>query len=397
MPWRAGLVHSITMASSDQTRLLIVEDVPQVAQYIRGLLNSQSSVKLLDVLSDGSKVLAQVQQLRPDVVLIDALLQGRIKGLPLAEQILASGYGVPVIILTVPQNPVEQDPAKGVHGVLAMPFSGYDLMNRIALVRKEFDQHSTTGTSRIYSVFAPKGGVGKTTIAFNLAVALGQADQRTVLIDGSLQFGDLRSLLKVPVDAPSILDLPTDRVAESDLQDVLWRDPSGIDILLAPPRVEMAEMVTARDLDKILSLLRRVYGSIVIDMSSALNDINLSFLDLSDTIVEIVTYDSTTIHNTIAVADAFRMIGYPASKVHYLVNRADSPGGIDPVDLERALGRVPEHRVVSDGMLVVQSNNEGVPFVLANPDAQISKDLNRVAAELLAASGIVRATAAGRR
>ncbi|HEY3164648.1 MAG TPA: response regulator [Candidatus Limnocylindrales bacterium] len=385
------------MASSDQTRLLLVEDVPQVAQYIRGLLNAQNSVKLLDVLSDGGKVLAQVQQLRPDVVLVDALLQGRVKGLPLAEQIAASGLGVPVIVLTVPQNPVEIDAAKGVHGVLAMPFSGFDLMNRIAHVRKEFATLSTSGSSRIYSVFAPKGGVGKTTIAFNLAVSLGQADQRTVLIDGSLQFGDLRSLLKVPVDAPSILDLPTDRVSESDLQDVLWRDPSGIDILLAPPRVEMAEMVTTRDVDKILSLLRRVYGAIVIDMSSALSDINLSFLDLSDTIVEIVTYDSTTIHNTIMVADAFRMIGYPASKVRYLVNRADSPGGIEPGDLERALGRVPEHRVVSDGMLVVQSNNEGVPFVLANPAAPISQDLQRVAADLLAANGIVRPAAAGRR
>ncbi len=385
------------MASSDQTRLLLVEDVPQVAQYIRGLLNSQSTVKLLDVLSDGSKVLPQVQQLRPDVVLVDALLQGRVKGLQLAEQIAASGYGVPVIVLTVPQNPVSPDPAKGIHGVLAMPFSGFDLMNRIAQVNKDFATLSTTGSSRIYSVFAPKGGVGKTTIAFNLAVALGQADQRVVLIDGSLQFGDLRSLLKVPVDAPSILDLPTDRVAESDLQDVLWRDPSGIDILLAPPRVEMAEMVTPRDIDKILSLLRRVYGSIVIDMSSALNDINLAFLDLSDTIVEIVTYDSTTIHNTIAVADAFRMIGYPASKVRYLVNRADSPGGIDPGDLQRALGRVPEHRVVSDGLLVVQANNEGVPFVLANPAAPISQDIHRVAAELLAANGIVRPAAAGRR
>jgi pilus assembly protein CpaE len=384
------------MASSDQTRLLLVEDVPQVAQYIRGLLNSQSSVKLLDVLSDGSKVLPQVQQLRPDIIVVDALLQGRIKGLPLAEQILAAGYGIPVIVLTVPQNPVKADPAKGIHGVLAMPFSGFDLMNRLAQVRKDFAQLSTTGTSRIYSVFAPKGGVGKTTISFNLAVALAQADQRTVLIDGSLQFGDLRALLKVPVDAPSILDLPTDRVSESDLQDVLWRDPSGIDILLAPPRVEMAEMVTARDIDKILSLLRRVYGAIVIDMSSALNDINLAFLDLSDTIVEIVTYDSTTIRNTIAAADAFRMIGYPASKVRYLVNRADSPGGIDTGDLERALGRVPEHRVVSDGMLVVQSNNEGVPFILANPAAPISQDLHRIAAELLAAHGIVRPAAAGR-
>jgi hypothetical protein len=99
-----------------------------------------------------------------------------------------------------------------------------------------------------------------------------------------------------------------------------------------------------------------------------------------------------------AVADAFRMIGYPASKVRYLINRADSAGGIAPEDLERALGRVPEHRVVSDGMLVVQSNNEGVPFVLANPAAPISLDMNRVAGELLAAGGIVRsAAAAGRR
>jgi pilus assembly protein CpaE len=269
-----------------------------------------------------------------------------------------------------------------------MPFSGYDLVTRVSQVRKDFAATSAVATSRVISVFAPKGGVGKTTIAFNLAVAIGQLQQKTVLIDGSLQYGDLRALLKVPVDAPSILDLPTDRIAESDLQDVLWRDPSGIDILLAPPRVEMAEMVTGRDIDKILSLLRRVYNAIVIDMSSAINDINLTFLDTSDAIVEIVTYDSTTIHNTIAVADTFRTIGYPASKVRYLVNRADSAGGINPDDLARALGRKPEHSVVSDGKLVVQSNNEGVPFVLANPGAPISQDLARVAAELMATARV---------
>jgi len=385
------------MASSDQTRLLLVEDVPQVAQYIRGLLNTQNAVKLLDVLTDGTKVIPQVQQLRPDVVLVDALLQGRVKGLQLVEQLNSSGLNVPVIVLTVPQNPVSVDPEAGIHGVLAMPFSGFDLMNRISSVQKEFAITSTVGASRVFSVFAPKGGVGKTTLAFNLAVALGQLEQRTVLIDGSLQFGDLRALLKVPVDAPSILDLPTDRVAESDLQDVLWRDPSGIDILLAPPRVEMAEMITVRDVDKVLSLLRRVYGAIVIDMSSVLSDINLAFLDLSDTIVEIVTYDSTTIHNTVAVADAFRMIGYPASKVRYLVNRADSSGGIDPGDLERAIGRVPEHRVVSDGLLVVQSNNEGVPFVIANPNAQISHDVMQVARDVLAVHGLGPTAVAGRR
>ncbi|HET8784475.1 MAG TPA: response regulator [Candidatus Limnocylindrales bacterium] len=375
-------------SSSDQTRLLIVEDVPQVAQYIRGLLNAQQAVKLLDVLSDGSRVVDQIRQLRPDVVMVDALLQGRIKGPKLVEHIHEAGVAVPVIVLTVPQNPVEVDPAKGVHAVLSMPFSGFELMNKISGVRKQFAQATAVGATRITSVFAPKGGVGKTTIAFNLAVAMAQLEQKTVLIDGSVQFGDLRALLKVPVDAPSILDLPTDRIAESDLSDVLWRDPSGIDILLAPPRIEMAEMITPRDIDKVLSLLRRVYNAIVIDMSSTINDINLGFLDASDTIVEIVTYDSTTIHNTIAMADTFRSIGYPASKVRYLVNRADSPGGIDPDDLQRALGRVPEHRVMSDGQLVVRSNNEGVPFILANPSAPITQDLMRVASELIGSSPV---------
>ncbi|MFI5226122.1 MAG: AAA family ATPase [Candidatus Limnocylindrales bacterium] len=370
------------MASNNQVRLLVIEDVQQVAQYIRGLLNAQAHIKLLDVINDGSKVAGQVQQLKPDVVIIDALLQGRVKGLQLAAQLHEARSGVPVIILTVPQNPVESNPAAGVHGVLSMPFSGYDLINRINSVHTAFQASDEGGSSRLLSVFAPKGGVGKTTIAFNLAVAIGQQGKRTVLIDGSLQFGDMRALLKVPTDAPSILDLPTDRIQESDLQDVLWRDPSGIDILLAPPRVEMAEMVTVRDVDKVLSLLRRVYEVIVLDTSPALSDVNLAFLDASDTIIEIVTYDSTTIHNTIAVADAFRTIGYPASKVQYLINRADSAGGIGADELARALGRVPEHSIVSDGLLVVQSNNEGVPFVLANPHAPISQDVGRLAAEL---------------
>src|SRR5262245_46214282 len=392
MPRACRVVSSSPMSGSDQTRLLLVEDVPQVTQHIRGLLNAQSRVKLLDVLDDGTKALGTIRELRPDVVIVDWLLQGRLKGPRVVEAIREAELDVPVIVLTVPNAPVEANPAAGVHGVLQLPFSGFDLMTRVSNVRKEFETQQVVGSTKVMTVFAPKGGVGKTTIAFNLAVALGQQGQRTVLIDGSLQFGDLRSLLKVPVDAPSILDLPTDRIAESDLTDVLWRDPSGIDILLAPPRIEMAEMLSPRDVEKTLSLLRRVYGVIVIDMSSHLNDINLSFLDASDVIIEIVTYDSTTIHNTVAMADTFRSIGYPASKVRYLVNRADSAGGIDPLDLERALGRVPEHQVQSDGRLVVQSNNEGVPFVLASPDAGISQDLMRVAGELLNA-GRVAATA----
>ena len=377
----------------DQLRLLVVEDVPQVAQYIRGLLNTQSTIKLLDVVADGSRVAGLVSELRPDVVLVDALLQGRVKGMNLVDQLNQSGAGIPVIVLTVPQQPVAVDPRQGIHGVLSMPFTGYELVTRLQQVSQAAAASEHSGSARMITLFAPKGGVGKTTLAFNLAVAMGLQGPRTVLIDGSLQFGDMRALLKVPIDAPSLLDLPTDRIQESDLQDVLWRDPSGIDILLAPPRVEMAEMVTVRDLEKTISLLRRVYDVVVVDTPAVVNDINLSFLDASDTILEVVTYDSTTIHSTMVMADAFRMIGYPPTKVRYLVNRADSTGGLNAETLARALGRVPEYTVSSGGGLVVRANNEGIPFVLADPAAQISQDIGRVAAELV---GRVAATATRR-
>jgi len=380
---RAARDTVLMMATSDQIRLLLVEDVPQVAQYVRSLLMSQSQIKLVEVLTDGGKAVQQVPEIRPDVVIIDALLQGRVKATQVVSQLREGGHNVPLIMLTVPQQPVEPDPSQGIHGVLTMPFSGYDLITRVSEVRKAYLAEDAAGPSKVIAVFAPKGGVGKTTIAFNLGVAASRIGRRTVLVDGSIQFADLRALLRVPSDAPSILDLPTDRIVESDLTEVVWRDPSGVDILLAPPRIEMSEMITARDLEKVLSLLRRLYEVVIIDMSVALDEINLALFDRADVILEIVTYDSTTIHNTIALADTFRVIGYPPTKVQYLVNRSDANSGIDPAELTRALGRVPEHQVRSEGKVVVPANNQGIPFVLSDPEAGVSQDIDRVVANLL--------------
>ncbi len=366
------------MASPSSIRLLIAEDVPQVGQHVRNLLSVQSQINLLEVLSDGSKVVEAAQQLRPDVVMVDLLLQGKLKGPQLIEKLRDSGLEIPVVVLTVPQHPLTRDPNRGVDAVLTLPFSAFELVNTFSRVLAD-RQARVSGACRVVAVFSPKGGVGKTTIAFNLAVALGQLGVATALIDGSLQYGDLRALLKVPSDAPSILDLPTDRVQESDMRDVMWRDPAGVDILLAPPRVEMAEMVSARDVEKTISLMRRLYQAIVIDTPTTLSEVTLEMLDVSDVVLSVVTCDSTTIHSTIAVAEVFASIGYAPDKVRYLVNRADSSGGLGLDELARALGRRPDFEVVSDGRLVVQANNEGMPFVVSSPDAAVSRDVRRIA------------------
>jgi pilus assembly protein CpaE len=378
------------MASGDQIRLLLVEDVPQVAQYVRGLLNAQNQVRLVDIVADGTQVQARVAEHRPDVVVVDALLQGRLRGMQLVKQLHEAKTGVPVVVLTVPQNPVGVDPDKGIDEVLSMPFNGYDLMSRVTSVHKAAAAATERAPSRLVVVFAPKGGVGKSTIAFNLGAAASGFGMKTALVDGSIQFGDLRGLLRAPRDAPSMLDLPTDRISESDLADVLWRGPADVDILLAPPRIEMAEMVLIRDIEKTLSLMRRLYDLVIVDTGVGLDELTLALLDQADTILEIVTYDATTIRNTIAMAETFQKIGYPPSKVQYLVNRADASAGIDPSDLRQALGREPEYKIRSEGQVVGPSSNQGAPFVTAEPNAGVSKDVVEVARQLLGAAATSR-------
>ena len=369
--------------AGEQIRLLIVEDVPQVASHIRSLLQAQSQIKMLDVVTAGDRAVASVSEMHPDVVIVDALLQGRVSGQQVAQQIRQAEPQVGVIMLTVPQNPVSENPEHGVDAVLKMPFTGFDLTTLVRKVGEDRAVESARSGSLVVSLFSPKGGVGRTTLAYNLAVALGQ-QHRVCLVDGSLQFSDLRGLLRVPAVAPSIVNLPTDRIREQDLADVTWRDPSGIDILLAPPRIEMAEMVTTRDIEKVLSILRQLYEFVIIDTRAALSEDVLVFLDSADLILQVLTYDSMAIRSLAMAAETFAQIGYPSHKLATVLNRADASGGFDKADVEQALGSQIDFEVVSDGRLVLSSNNDGVAFVASSPDSPIAQGVKRIADSLSA-------------
>ncbi len=367
--------------TGEQIRLLVVEDVPQVASHVRSLLNAQSQIRMLDVVTAGERAVSAVGELKPDVVIVDALLQGRLNGQKVAEEIRKAEPQVGVIMLTVPQNPVSENPDRGIDAVLKMPFSGFDLTTMIRKVGEARAVESARAGSLVVSLFSPKGGVGRTTLAYNLAVALGE-QHRVCLVDGSLQFSDLRGLLRVPAVAPSIVNLPTDRIREQDLAEVMWRDPSGIDILLAPPRVEMAEMVTTRDIEKVLSILRKLYEFVIIDTRAALSEDVLVFLDSADLILQVLTYDAMAIRGLAMSAETFAAIGYPPTKLATILNRSDSSGGFSKADVEQALGSSIDFEVVSDGLLVLAANNEGNAFVSSSPEAPIAQGVRRIAESL---------------
>ena len=124
-----------------------------------------------------------------------------------------------MIMLTVPRT-VRENPERGIDAVLKMPFTGFDLTTLVRKVGETRAMESANARSLVVSLFSPKGGVGRTTLAYNIAVALGR-EHRVCLVDGSLQFSDLRGVLRVPAVAPSIVNLPTDKIREQDLGEVM--------------------------------------------------------------------------------------------------------------------------------------------------------------------------------
>ena len=196
-------------APDSQIRLLLVEDMAQVAQYIRSLVDSQSRVKLLDVVTDGRLVVDQIRELQPDVLIVDALLQGKLNGLQVAADVREAGIDLPIIALTVPTKPVSIGEGMGSTRVLSMPFSGYDFMHLMQQLHEEHRASAPEAFSRVYSIYGAKGGVGATTLAYNIGAAIASKGlHRVALIDGSLQFGDVRALLRVPEDAPRFSSYP---------------------------------------------------------------------------------------------------------------------------------------------------------------------------------------------
>lgn len=369
-------------------RVVLVEDVAEVAAHVRELFRQRSQVNVVDVVVDSRHAVERIRDLDVDVVIVDTLLQGRVKGPTVIDRIRKAGLPVGIVAITVADRPLNNRRTAAVDAVVMMPFGTFDLVRGVSDAHGAASARNPMANSRTVAVFASKGGVGTTTISYNLAASLQAAGLRTILVDGSLQFGDLRRLLRIPAHAPSILDLPTDAVRQSDIAGVVFNDTSGIDVLPAPHRPEMAELMTDRDLAVVFDLLRRTYQAIVIDTSSSLDGATLTMLDAADVVLQVVTPDPATIESARVANQTFGEIGYPPGKLRWLVNRFGSVGGFGPDRMARALGCDPDFRIRSDWQLVTGSNAEGIPFVLARPDAAASIDI-RVLAEAMTAIGAV--------
>ena len=361
-------------------RVLLIEDLPQVAEHLKGLLGREQEVQVTGVQSDPEAGIAQATTERPDVVMVDALMQGKISGFDIAKRIRASSPGSRIVMVTVPQKAVAVKPDEGIDAIFVLPGGANELAQALGV---KAGGGGKVDKGRMVAVYSPKGGTGKTTIAVNLACTLRRNGASVALLDGVMQFGSVRHMFEAP-HARSIVDLPAGAAMRTSINEAIWEGPGGVDVLFAPPRPEEADLVAPNELANAMGLLAETHDYVIVDTSPRLSEDTLAILDAANMILLVVTYMGATVANARAAVDTFEALGYKSQKpILLVVNQSDVTGGMTKGGLEQAMGLAVIGEVPSDWKLVSESSNKHQPVVLVNPGAPVSQAINKLAMALV--------------
>ncbi|MBK8905073.1 MAG: response regulator [Anaerolineaceae bacterium] len=392
-------------------RVLIVDDLPETRENVRKLLQFESDIEVIGQAGTGEEAVQMAKEHQPDIILMDINMPG-IDGIGASQQITESVPSVQIIIMSVQSDPnyLRRAMMAGARDFLTKPFGGDEL---VAAIRRVHDKRPTVSATparqarqvsstvpvepmalpegNVIAVYSPKGGAGCTTTAINLAVALARRGRRTILVDGSLQFGDVSVMLNMKA-MTSIADL-SDRGSELDqelISSISQVHRSNLNVLLAPPRPEMADVVTEENIKQLLAVLKESFDFIIVDTTSYLSEKTLAILDQADKIVLIAQQNLSSLKNVSRFFDLAESLEYETQKVWLVVNRAKSKQGkgISVHDVGKALKRPIYGTIPDDEITVTDASNQGVPMVMGEHQKKpislaIIKIADQIAKELM--------------
>lgn len=387
-------------------RVAIVDDVQESRDNIERLLKFESDIEIAGTASRGQEAIELAANLEPDVMLMDVNMPD-MDGVAATTTISSQYPNIGVIMMSVLNEPdlLRRSMLAGAREFLVKPFSLDELLVSVRNVHRLTTQTrrsvvveggvpnggspiaKSSGTKgKFISVASLKGGVGRSVIATNFAIALKQqSGKRVALVDGNIAFGDIGVMMNVN-DAKTMLDaVPYLRNIDAELlTTILDEHASGVSLLLAPPSPQEAEVVTPDLVRSILAVLTQMFDYIVVDTQPSFDDLNLGVFDLSDLILLVVTMDMTAIKDARQFLEVTELLGYSSERVRLVLNRNNVNSGIPASEIGDSLKRPLWARIPDEAGPVQRSINEGIPLVAAASESKVAEEIHRMVADLLA-------------
>jgi pilus assembly protein CpaE len=396
----------------EKIRILIVDDIAETRENLRKLLSFDPDMEVVGAAATGEEGIKLARETRPHVVLMDINLPG-IDGITATEQIVKDVPTAQIVILSVQGETgyMRRAMAAGARDFLVKPPSGDELMTTIhrayeigqsqaaRIVTAPTAPGQAPGRPRagkrgqLITVFAPKGGVGCTTVAVNLAVALQTrlgSTQKVALFDGNLQFGDIGVMLNLQ-PTRTIADL-AERVDQLDtdlLLNIMTPHPSGVKAMLAPAKPEDAEQLLiaseGSSNSKIRAILEQMllnFDLVIADTWSWIDDVTLTLLDESVLILLVISPLIPSIKDARNFMNLASQLNYPMDRLALVINFADQRAGIRVDQIEKALMPAIVH-IPYDERAGGLAANRGVPIVTEEAGKPIAQAFVHLAAGVL--------------
>lgn len=379
----------------EKIKIIIADNRRDTRELIKTYLEKDRLIKVIGEAENGHKALELTLEMKPDILLVYYNMI-EMDGFEVSEKV-TTALSETSVIITSEKNDIDLIKKAMFHGAkdyFLTPFMGEAIIKTIRSIYDKDSQKRNVNTShmpgskkgkqsKIISIFSTKGGVGKSIIAVNTALALQrQTKEKVVIFDLDLQFGDV--LLMVNKDPEySVVDF-INQCDEYTLENLklFMHEYEGISILASPVNPEFAEYVTAEHVSQIIDLLKQEYTYIIIDNPNNFDAVTLAALDVSENILLVTTMDIVSIKNVKIGLGIMNSLGYGDDKVKLVVNKANEKFGIKLKDLKSVFEKKINQIIVEDVKTVVTSINKGKPFILSFSGSKISRCVLKLVEQL---------------
>ncbi|WP_313342879.1 AAA family ATPase [Sedimentibacter sp.] len=375
-------------------KVLLISKMERNIGALRSMIDD-ADIAVIGESIGGSVALDKIENTSPDIIIM-TLGAGDTDVLSLAERITL--HRPRSFIILVAENldieTMQAAVAAGCHNITEFPSSPKEFgeyiktiyNNESLRIKSLSDKDTLVWASTVITIFGAKGGLGKSTIAANLAVKLAEKRKKVALIDLDLQFGDLHIFLDIePKD--TITELVQDVMTPNidSVRSYMAVHSSGVHLLCAPKSPEYAELVSAEKVQSLLSLLRSYYDYVIVDTSPSFNDVTMTAIEASSIIFFVTGLDISILRNSklsIAILESLQQ----TDKVRLIVNKAVDINSITINDVQRIIGYPIWAKIPSDYKVAVNALNRGVPFVTGAPNSKLSESVSLLSDVLIKGS-----------
>lgn len=366
---------------------VIIDNEQTSRVLVASYLNMVPDINILGEFDDVLSAYSFINENRPNLVIVD-ISQKTQMALDIVNKISNNIKNTKIIVLSYDMDSeiIVKALRAGAREFLVKPLIQKDFLQAVEKLKDlVLGNINDTTKCKVITTFSNKGGIGKTSIATNLAVEIANmTKERVALVDLNMQIGDVTTFLDVsPAFDTSYVINNLERIDETFLLSSLEKfHHSNLYILADPPDLEQAEVITSENITTLINVLRNVFSYVIIDTTSSFDGKTITALDNSDLVLLITILNLPSVRNCQRCFELFKRLGYAKDKIKIIVNRYMENDEIKPEDIEEVLQHPVYFKIPNNYFTIINAINKGLPVCEVNASSNIGKSFRELAALL---------------